>query len=79
VVLTARLNRMQQTSIAAERYAAVIVSNAIACLEANQISQYFRCEPPGVEDYLHDDLPRTPEEYLDASARCLASDIDRQL
>jgi hypothetical protein len=60
-------------------YATVIVSNAISCLEPNQISQYFRCAPPAVEDYLHDNLPRTPEEYLDASARCLASDIDRQL
>jgi hypothetical protein len=77
LVLNAKHNRMQQTSIAAEMYAAVIVSNAISCLEPNQISQYFRCAPPAVEDYLHDDLSRTPEEYLDASARCLASDIDR--
>jgi nuclease HARBI1 len=79
LVLNAKHNRMQQTSIAAEMYATVIVSNAISCLEPNQISQYFRCAPPAVEDYLHDNLPRTPEEYLDASSRCLASDIDRQL
>jgi hypothetical protein len=60
-VLNAKHNRMQQTSIAAEMYATVIASNTIACLEQNQISQYFRFAPPAVEDYLHDDLPRTPE------------------
>ena len=32
----------------------VLLTNALACLYPNQVSQYFNCAPPSLEDYFHD-------------------------
>ena len=32
----------------------VLLTNALACLRPNQVSQYFDCTPPSLEDYFHD-------------------------
>jgi hypothetical protein len=33
---------------------AVLLTNALACLWPNQVSQYFRCAPPSLEEYFQD-------------------------
>ena len=32
----------------------VLLTNALACLHPNQVSQYFDCAPPSLEEYFHD-------------------------
>lgn len=32
---------------------AVLLTNALACIQPNQVAQYFNCAPPSVEDYFH--------------------------
>lgn len=32
----------------------VLLTNALACLRPNQVSKYFDCAPPSLEDYFHD-------------------------
>ena len=32
---------------------AVLLTNALACLQPNQVSQYFNCAPPSLEEYFH--------------------------
>lgn len=32
----------------------VLLTNALACLQPNQVSQYFNCPPPSLEEYFHD-------------------------
>ena len=32
----------------------VLLTNVLACLRPNQVSQYFDCTPPSLEDYFHD-------------------------
>lgn len=32
----------------------VLLTNALACLHPNQVSQYFNCIPPSLEEYFHD-------------------------
>ena len=31
----------------------VLLTNALACFQSNQVSQYFSCPPPSLEDYFH--------------------------
>ena len=33
---------------------AVLLTNALACLPPNQVSQYFHCSPPSLKNYFHD-------------------------
>ena len=33
---------------------AVLLTNALACLWPNQVSQYFNCAPPSLKEYLQD-------------------------
>ena len=79
LILDEMHNRFLQVAIAAQIAAAVVVNNAINCLEPSQTSQYFGCLPPAVEDLLRDALPERPAEYFDANGVCSATPIDVSL
>lgn len=68
-----------QVAVAAKVASAIIINNAINCLEPSQTSQYFGCLPPPVEEFLHDELPNTPADYVDGNGVCLATPIDVSL
>lgn len=76
LILDPQHNRFMQVAVAAQVASAIIVNNAINCLQPSQTSQYFGCLPPSVEELLHGDLPRTPADFVDANGIFLATPID---
>lgn len=79
LVVDQQHNRFMQVAVAAQVASAIIVNNAINCLEPSQTSQYFGCLPPRLEEFLHDELPHTPADYVDGNGVCLATPIDVSL
>lgn len=69
-------NRFMKVAVSAQVAFAVIINNAINCLEMSQKSQYFGRLPPSVEEFLHNELPETPADYVDGNSVCLAAPID---
>ena len=47
--------KMQLYSSPVGRYyrVGVLLANCMNCIRPNQVSQYFNCRPPFLEDYLH--------------------------
>lgn len=49
----------------------VIVTNVIWCCERPQTSTYFKILPPAPTEYLHSNIPKSPQEYVDSSGECI--------
>ena len=47
-------HRVFQSPVGRYYRVGVLLANALACLQPNQVSQYFDCPPPSLEDYFHD-------------------------
>ena len=47
-------HRVFQSPVGRYYRVGVLLANALACLHPNQVSQYFDCTPPSLEDYFHD-------------------------
>lgn len=45
--------RVFQSPVGRYYRVAVLLTNALACLQPNQVSRYFCCPPPSVENYFH--------------------------
>jgi hypothetical protein len=59
--------------------AATILFNAVSCLELNTTSQKYSCHPPGIQQFLHEELPTNPSEYKGRDGSCLATQADYDL
>lgn len=76
LVIYKRKNKLNKCAVAAQFVAAVVVNNAISCLEPSQTSQYFGVPPPPIEEFLHSQLPNRPDNYADETGACIASQTD---
>ena len=46
--------RVFQSPIGRYYRVAVLLTNALACVQPNQVAQYFDCPPPSLDAYFHD-------------------------
>jgi hypothetical protein len=59
--------------------ASKIINNATSCLEPNMISQKFKCPPPGIQQYLQENLPSHQSDCKDRDGNCIARESDYTL
>ena len=52
----------------------MIITNIVWCCERPQTSRYFNLLPPAPTDYLHADLPKSPDNYVDANGEPICPD-----
>ena len=45
--------RLFQSPIGSYYRVAVLLTNALACIQPNQVAKFFNCHPPSLEDYFH--------------------------
>jgi hypothetical protein len=56
-----------------------IIFVATSCLEPDMISLEFKCPPPGIQQYLHENLPSHPNDYKDRDGNSYARESDYML
>nr|GAT45576.1 predicted protein [Mycena chlorophos] len=47
-------HRIWQSPVGRHYRVGVLLTNALNCINPNQTSQYFKCEPPTLDEYFHD-------------------------